>query len=143
MNNVSLTGRLTRDPEVRYSAGPQGIAVTSFTLAVNRKYRKDGEPTADFPNCKAFGKNAEGIGKYCKKGTKIEVRAHVQTGSYTTKDGNKVYTTDFIVDEWEFAESKGADQNQSQPTQQGFASESNDGFMPIDEEIAGDEDVPF
>lgn len=143
MNNVALTGRLTREPEIRYTAGAQGIAVLGFTLAVNRKYSKDGEPTADFPNCKAFGKNAEGIGKYCKKGTKIEVRAHVQTGSYTTKEGNKVYTTDFIIDEWEFAESKAAGQNQSQSAQQDFASAGNDEFMLIDEEIAGDEDTPF
>ena len=107
MNNVQLCGRATREPEVRYTSGQSSMAIARLTLAVDRKYKREGEPTADFISCKAFGKTAELMEKYVQKGTKIIVsRGRIETGSYNNKDGVKVYTTDVIIDEWEFAESK-------------------------------------
>lgn len=106
MNKVELSGRLTRDPEVRYSQGEQTMAIARYTLAVERRGAKEGQQTADFINCVAFGKAGEFAEKYLKKGTKMIVCGRIQTGSYTNKDGNKVYTTDIVVEEQEFAESK-------------------------------------
>lgn len=106
MNKVILMGRLVRDAEVRYSAGNNSMAVARFTLAVDRRFKKDGEPSADFISCVAFGKSAEFVEKYVKQGTKIALEGHWQTGSYTNKDGQKVYTNDCVVDSMEFAESK-------------------------------------
>lgn len=97
MNTVILLGRLSRDPEMRYAQGDQGTAIASFSLAVDRRYKKEGQPTADFINCKAFGKTAEIIGKYCTKGKQIALTGEIQTGSYTNKEGKKVYTTDVLV----------------------------------------------
>lgn len=97
MNLVMLLGRLTKDPEIRYTQGDQGTKIASFTLAVDRRYKKEGQPTADFINCKAFGKTAEIIGKYCTKGKQIALTGEIQTGSYTNKEGKKVYTTDVLV----------------------------------------------
>ena len=108
MNKVILMGRLTRDPEVRYSAGDNSMAVARYTLAVNRRYQRDGEQGADFISCVAFGKNAEFAEKYMKKGMKIAVAGRIQTGNYTNRDGQKVYTTDVVIEEQEFAESKAA-----------------------------------
>lgn len=105
MNVVILIGRLTRDPDIR--AGENGM-VARYTLAVDRGYKRDGEPDADFLNCKAFGKSAEFADKYLHKGIKIAVEGRIQTGSYTNKDGNKVYTTDIIVNHHEFCESRNA-----------------------------------
>ena len=116
MNKVTLIGRLTKNPEVRYSTGQNPTAVARYTLAVDRKYKRDNEPTADFINCIAFGKNGEFAEKYLLKGTKIAISGRIQTGSYTNKDGNKVYTTDVVVEEQEFCESK-SKQNQSQEEQ--------------------------
>ena len=96
MNTVVLLGRLSRDPEMRYAQGDQGTAIASFSLAVDRRYKKEGQPTADFINCKAFGKTAEIIGKYCTKGKQIALTGEIQTGNYTNKEGKKVYTTDII-----------------------------------------------
>lgn len=95
MNKVIMIGRLTRDPEVRYSQGEKPMATASYSLAVDRMYKRDGEPSADFINCKAFGKQGEFAEKYLRKGMKIAITGHIQTGSYTNRDGNKVYTTDF------------------------------------------------
>lgn len=106
MNKVILSGRLTKDPDVRYSQGDKPIAIAAFTLAVDRKFKKDGEQNADFINCRSFGKNAEFAEKYLRKGTKIIVEGHWQTGSFTGKDGKKVYTNECIVDSHEFAENK-------------------------------------
>ena len=106
MNKVILMGRLTRDPEVRYTQGDNASAVARFSLAVDRRFKKDGEQTADFINCVAFGKTGEFIEKYGRKGTKFVVEGRIQTGSYTNKDGQKVYTTDVVVEQVEFAESK-------------------------------------
>ena len=106
MNKVILMGRLTKDPEIRYSQGEEPMAIARYTLAVDRRGSKNQDQTADFPSCIAFGKSAEFAEKYLHKGTKIAVTGHIQTGSYTNKEGQKVYTTDIIVEDQEFAESK-------------------------------------
>ena len=140
MNKVILMGRLTREPEVRYSSGETQVAVARFTLAVDRRTKKqEGQPTADFINCIAFAKSAEAIEKYVHKGTKITLCGHIQTGNYTNKDGVKVYTTDVLVDEWEFAESKAAAAESGKyiPPK----APDNDSFMEIPDDI--DEQLPF
>lgn len=138
MNKLILMGRLTKDPEVRYSQGEKSTAVARYTLAVDRKFNRDGEPNADFINCIAFGKNGEFTEKYLHKGIKILVEGRIQTGSYTNKDGMKVYTTDVVVESCEFAESKNASQNERpQPAPQ----TDSDGFMNIPDGI--DEELPF
>lgn len=135
MNKVILMGRLTKDPDVRYSQGNNPMAIARYTLAVDRKFKRDGEPNADFINCIAFGKNGEFAEKYLHKGMKIAVAGRIQTGSYTNKDGQKVYTTDVVVEEHEFAESKNTNQGETpQP------SNSDDGFMQIPDNM---EDLPF
>ncbi len=111
MNKVILMGRLTRDPEVRYSSGDNSMAVARFTLAVDRRFRRDGEASADFINCVSFGKTAEFAEKYFRQGLKVLVTGRIQTGSYTNRDGQKVYTTDVVVEEQEFAESKASTDN--------------------------------
>ena len=138
MNKVILMGRLTRDPEVRYTQGDNAIAIARYSLAVDRRFKRDGEPDADFINCVAFGKSGEFAEKYLKKGTKVAVVGRIQTGSYTNKDGQKVYTTDVVVEEQEFAESKNSgssDNNQSAPANK------NTDFMSIPDGI--DEELPF
>ena len=105
MNKVILMGRLTRDPEVRYSAGENATAVARYTLAVDRRFKRDGDATADFIGCVAFA-DRQSLQKYFRQGIKILVTGRIQTGSYTNRDGNKVYTTDVVVEEQEFAESK-------------------------------------
>lgn len=113
MNKVILIGRLTRDPEIRYTQGENSMAVARFTLAVDRRFKRDNQPTTDFISCICFRKTAEFVEKYCKKGTKLVVEGSWQTGNYTNKDGDKVYTNDCLVDNCEFAESKStAEQNQ-------------------------------
>ncbi|PXV91877.1 single-strand binding protein [Lachnotalea glycerini] len=143
MNKVILMGRLTRDPEVRYSQGDNATAVARYSLAVDRRFKRDGEPSADFINCVAFGKTGEFAEKYLHQGMKIAVTGRIQTGSYTNKDGQKVYTTDVIVEEHEFAESKGA---ANEGGYQAAAKPSpttavGDGFMNIPDGI--DEELPF
>ena len=138
MNKVILMGRLTRDPEVRYTQGDNAMAIARYSLAVDRRFKRDGEPDADFINCVAFGKSGEFAEKYLKKGTKIAVVGRIQTGSYTNKDGQKVYTTDVVVEEQEFAESKNSgfsDNNQS------ASANKNTDFMSIPDGI--DEELPF
>lgn len=136
MNKVILIGRCTRDPEVRYSQVENATAVARYTLAVDRQFKRDGDQSADFINCIAFGKRGEFAEKYLRKGTKIAVVGRIQTGSYTNKDGQKVYTTDVIVDEHEFVESKASQQNggDSVPV-------SSDGFMSIPDGV--DAELPF
>ena len=136
MNKVILMGRLTRDPEVRYSAGDNSMAIARYTLAVDRRFKRDGEATADFIGCVAFGRSAEFAEKYLKQGTKIAITGRIQTGSYTNKDGNKVYTTEVVVEEQEFAESKKS---------QGYLEPGNasaDGFADIPTGLTGN-DLPF
>ena len=106
MNKVILMGRLTRDPEVRYSAGENALAIARYTLAVDRRFRRDGEASADFIQCVSFGRTAEFAEKYFRQGLKIAVTGRIQTGSYTNRDGQKVYTTEVVVEDQEFAESK-------------------------------------
>ena len=141
MNNVILMGRLTRDPEVRYTQGDNASAVARFSLAVDRRFKKDGEQTADFINCVAFGKTGEFIEKYGRKGTKFVVEGRIQTGSYTNKDGQKVYTTDVVVEQVEFAESKAsADGNTTNNTANSIAPTVTS-FMDIPDVIV--EELPF
>ena len=140
MNKTVLMGRLTADPQVRYSQGENATAVARYTLAVNRKFKKDGEPTADFIPCVVFGRSAEFTEKYFRKGMQVAVSGRIQTGSYTNKDGNKVYTTDVVVEEQEFAESKEANQQNQQSAGSGSIPAS-DGFMNIPDGM--DEELPF
>ena len=132
MNSVQLVGRLVRDPEVRYTNGDNQIAVARFTVACNRKYKKDGEQGADFISCIAFGKTSEFIERYFQKGSSIGLNGRIQTGSYTNKDGQKVYTTDVFVESVEFVGSKNETNNDTK---------KNDDFMNIPESI--DEELPF
>ncbi len=184
MNKVILMGRLTRDPEVRYSQGGQQTAVCRYTLAVNRSYKREGEPDADFINIVAFGNRGEFAGRYFKKGMMVAVVGELRISSYDDKDGNRRWSTDVVVSEQHFAESRasfegraagqgsgdfapGPSYNQAPPSSPSRSSSSyskapssggsapnpaqynqapdggNDGFMPIDEEIEGDEDLPF
>ena len=106
MNKVVLMGRLTRDPDVRYSQGETPLAIARYTLAVDRRFKRNGEQDADFINCVAFGRTAEFAEKYLKQGTKMVVSGRIQTGSYTNRDGVKVYTTEVVIEEQDFAESK-------------------------------------
>lgn len=133
MNNVSLIGRLTRDPEIRYTQNQ--MAVARFTLAVDRMYKKEGEQSADFINCIAFEKRAELIERYCRQGMKIGIAGRIQTGSYTNREGKKVYTTDIIVNEIEFCEKKEGIQPKEEPE------EETDDFVEIPEGIQ--EELPF
>lgn len=137
MNKVHLLGRLTRDPEIRYQQDNEQMAIARYTLAVDRRFKRDGEQTADFISCVAFGKAAEFAEKYLKKGTKIAATGRIQTGSYTNREGQKVYTTDVIIEEQEFAESKAAAADgSSQP-----AESDARGFMSIPDGI--EDDLPF
>ena len=145
MNKVILMGRLTRDPEVRYSQGEQATAIARYTIAVDRRGRRDGDQqTADFIGCVAFGRLGEFAEKYLRKGTKVAIVGRIQTGSYTNRDGARVYTTDVVVEEQEFAESK----NSSGSNEGGYSApvrtpntSISDGFMNIPDGI--DEELPF
>ena len=117
MNKVVLMGRLTRDPEVRYSQGENALAIARYTLAVDRRFKRDGEQTADFINCVVFGKSAEFTERYFRQGMRVVVCGRIQTGSYTNRDGVKVYTTEVVVEEQEFAESKNASSANTQSYQ--------------------------
>ena len=155
MNRVILMGRLTRDPELRYSQGERAMAIARYTLAVDRRGRRsqDGnEQTADFINCVAFDRQGEFAEKYFRQGMRVLVSGRIQTGSYVNRDGQKVYTTDIIVDDQEFADSKGAAadmsgyrggyQQPAQPQQPAPSSTIGDGFMNIPDGVE-DEGLPF
>ncbi len=152
MNKVILMGRLTRDPEVRYSQGASQTAVARFSIAVDRRFKREGEPDADFFNCTAFGKQAEFIERYLRKGVKIVVCGRIQNDNYTNKDGQMVYSVRVMVDEIEFAESKNASANSGDGGYNGGGymggnnsapapSGAGDGFMNIPDGI--DEELPF
>lgn len=142
MNKAILMGRLTRDPEVRYTSGENSLAIARYTLAVDRKIRKDGDATADFIPCVVFGRSAEFVEKYFRKGLKIAIVGHVQTGSYTNRDGQNVYTTEVVVEEQEFAESKNSGSGSSQQNApQPSPDVGQDGFMNIPDGI--EEELPF
>lgn len=135
MNKTLLIGRLTRDPDIRYAQSEQSMAIARFSLAVDRRFKRDGDnQSADFISCVAFGKTAEFIEKYVFKGTKIAIEGRIQTGSYTNNDGNKVYTTDVVVEQVEFAGSK--------TDSKSAAKESNDDFMNVADGL-DDEGLPF
>ena len=143
MNKVILIGRLTSEPEIKYSSGENPMEIARYTLAVDRKYNRE-EQSVDFINCVAFGKTAEFTEKYLHRGTKITITGHFQTGSYTNKDGIKVYTTDVIIEEQEFAESKNSSSSDGEYAGGGSRTEpaaSDDGFMNIPDGI--DEELPF
>lgn len=142
MNKVMLMGRLTRDPEVRYSQGEHNLAIARYTLAVDRRFYRDGEQTADFISCVAFGKAGEFAEKWFRQGMKIAITGRIQTGSYTNKDGQKVYTTDVVIEEQEFAESKNASSGGGQQQQEPpVPSPDKDGFMQIPEGV--EDQLPF
>lgn len=148
MNKVILMGRLTRDPEVRYSQGENSLAIARYTLAVDRRFKRDGEATADFISCVVFGKSAEFTERYFRQGLRVVVSGRIQTGSYTNKEGVKVYTTEVVVEEQEFAESKAASDNNNsynnfQPSSPSPSpsADAGDGFMNIPDGI--DEELPF
>lgn len=137
MNKVIMMARLTRDPEVRYTTGANQMAIATIGIAVDRRFKRDGEPDADFFNCTAFGKQAEFAEKYLKKGTKVVLCGRLQNNDYTNRDGQKVRDVRIVLDEIEFAESKNAQQPASKPKQQ-----SRDGFMSIPDGVDDDE-LPF
>ena len=147
MNKVILMGRLTRDPEVRYSQGESATAIARYTLAVDRRFnRNNDENSADFIGCVAFGRSAEFAERYLRKGTKVVVTGRIQTGSYTNRDGQKVYTTEVIVEDQEFAESKnaaGGNEGGYRPAERPAPSSAiGDGFMNIPDGVE-DEGLPF
>ena len=137
MNKVIEIGRLTKDPEIRYSKGANTTCVARYTLAVDRKFKQEGQPTADFINCIAFGKLGEFAEKYLHKGVKIAVTGRIQTGSYKNKDGNTVYTTDVVVEEQEFCVSKSQSNSQPQP-----APSNANSWMSIPDNL-DDSSLPF
>lgn len=150
MNKVILMGRLTRDPEVRYSQGENATAVARYTLAVDRRFSRNNangdQQTADFIQCVAFGRTGEFAERYFRKGLKVVVTGRIQTGSYTNRDGQKVYTTDVVVEDQEFAESKNASQQNNNgggyvPAERPSPMDAGDGFMNIPDGI--DEELPF
>jgi single-strand DNA-binding protein len=143
MNKVMLMGRLTRDPEVRYSQGENSLAIARYTLAVDRRFKRPGEQEADFISCVSFGKSAEFAERYLKQGTKLVVTGRIQTGSYTNKEGQKVYTTEVVVEDQEFAESKSTsgDSGFQQTSRPAPSQAAGDGFMNIPDGI--DEELPF
>jgi single-strand DNA-binding protein len=137
MNKVLLVGRFTKDPDIKYTNS--GMTIASFTIAVDRKFKKEGSPTADFINCKAFSKTAEFVEKYFKKGMRIGIEGQIQTGSYQKEDGTKVYTTEVVCDGVEFVESKSAGSNDQREKPEGAV--QSDDFMNIPDNIA--EELPF
>ena len=147
MNKTLLIGRTTKDPDIRYTQSEQPMTIARFNLAVDRRFKKEGEQSADFISCVAFGKTAEFIEKYVFKGTKIAVEGRIQTGNYTNKDGVKVYTTDVVAENVEFAESKATAANYSNGGFEGAANEKpagapGDGFMNVADGLE-DEGLPF
>lgn len=139
MNKVILVGRLTRDPEVRYSQGENTMAIARYTIAVNRRFKREGDPEADFIRCVVFGRAAEFAEKYFRQGLRIAISGRIQIGSYTNKEGVKVYTTEVVVEEQEFAESMAEREHTQTPAS--APESSGDGFMNIPEGI--DEELPF
>ena len=142
MNKAIMIGRLTRDPDIRYTQGENQTAIARFSLAVDRRWKREGEPDADFFNCTAFGRQADFVEKYLRQGTKIVVTGRVQNDNYTNKEGQKVYSVQIMVEEMEFAESKSKN---AEAGQQDRSSErpsyTGDGFMAIPE--GTEDELPF
>lgn len=156
MNKVILMGRLTKDPEVRYSKGNEPLAVANYSLAVNRRFKRDGDADADFIDCVAFGKAGEFAEKYFRKGQMVSVVGRLQVRSYDDKDGVKKWSTDVIIEEQHFAESKASFESNKKNQSNDFSepsykkneasskdSSSNDGFESIDSDDEDDDDLPF
>jgi len=151
MNKVIMIGRLTRDPEIRYGQGANGVMIGSFSIAVDRRFKREGDPDADFFDCTSFGKQAEFVEKYLKKGIKIVVEGRLQNDNYTNKDGQKVYRTRIVVESLEFAESKAASDNSGYTGGQSYSgsqaapapapSGAQEGFMNIPGGL--EEELPF
>ena len=139
MNKVILLGRLVRDPEVKYSQGREPLAVAKYTLAVNRRFKRQGEPEADFISCVAFGKSGEFAEKYFRKGQQVSVVGRLSVRSWEDQNGQKRWTTEVVVEEQYFAEGKAAS---GAGTAGAGQSAANEGFYPVDEEIS-DDDLPF
>ena len=149
MNKVVLVGRLTRDPETRYTQGENPTAIARYTLAVDRRFRREGQPDADFIRCVAFGRSGEFADKYFKQGMRVAVSGRIQTGSYTNRDGIKVYTTEVVVEDQEFAQSK--NEQSAAPSAQSYEApaapapdqgeDPGEGFMNLPEGV--DEELPF
>lgn len=142
MNSVQLIGRLTRDPEVRYSNGEKAMAIARFTVTVDRRLKKEGEVNADFISCIAFGKTGEVVEKYFRKGQRIALNGRIQTGSYTNNEGQKVYTTDVIAENIEFVESKNSTSGYDSSSRPDPSQANVDGFMNIPDGV-NDEGLPF
>ena len=142
MNKVILVGRLTKNPEIRYTQGENPTAIARYTLAVDRRFKREGEPTADFINCVAFGNSGEFAEKYFRKGLRIAISGRITTGSFTNKDGVKVYTTEVTVEDQEFAESKAEQAQNSGNATISSATTSGDGFMNIPDNV-DDSELPF
>lgn len=140
MNKAILMGRLTRDPDVRYTQGENPMAIARYTLAVDRRFKREGEQNADFITCVVFGKGGEFAEKYLRQGTKICVSGRIQTGSYTNREGQKVYTTEVVVEEQEFAESKSSQESRDVEEQR-HPKAGDDDFLSIPDGI--DEELPF
>lgn len=140
MNKVILLGRLTRDPETRYSTGDSAMAITRYTLAVDRRFKREGDPTADFINCLVFANGAEFAEKYFRQGTRIAVSGRIQTGSYTNREGRKIYTTEVVVEEQDFAQSREQADTPKEEQKQEPKTDA-DGFMNVADNI--DEELPF
>lgn len=138
MNKVILMGRLTKDPEIRYSSGEKSTAIARYTLAVERRYKRDGENTADFINCIAFGRLADVAEQYFCQGMKLLIVGRIQTGNYTNREGVKVYTTDVVVEEQGFPESKAASANHKKEAESGTETDEN-GYLKPPEGM----DIPF
>lgn len=141
MNKIILMGRLTRDPEVRYSSGDNATAIARYTLAVDRRFHREGDPSADFIPCIVFGKGAEFAEKYFRKGIKIALTGRITTGKYTNKEGQTVYTTEVVVEEQEFAESKAASERSETAYGSPISAGAGEGFMNIPDGIDGE--LPF
>lgn len=148
MNVVILTGRLTKDPDIRYTQGAQPTCIARFSLAVDRRFKRDGEQSADFPNVVAFGKTAEFCEKYAKKGVKFNIEGRIQTGSYNDRNGNKVYTTDVVAERMEFGESKNSqgngqgDQNWTEVDTDLRTFAQDNGFIDVPDNV-DDDGLPF
>lgn len=143
MNKIILMGRLTRDPEIRYSQGENSLQIARYSIAVDRRFKRNGEDEADFFNCTAFGKQAEFVERYLKKGTKVLVSGRLQNDNYTNKEGQKVFSVQIITEEIEFAESKGSNGGNAAPAagRPDPTTAPGDGFMNIPDGI--DEELPF
>ena len=140
MNKFLATGRFTSDPTIRYANNDKQTCIANFTLAINRRFKREGEPDADFIRCVAMGRVGEFVEKYFHKGMKADITAHIQTGNYTDKNGNKIYTTDAIIEEIDFGESKANTPATNDPADTPTETPADDGFMNVPDDV---DELPF